>query len=52
MIGVPLSFKNEKDTVTSIGRNRQIGERSSLFKFQGIQNINVDWDLLLMLTYR
>ncbi len=28
------------------------GKRSILFKFQGIQNVNVDWDLFLMLTYR
>lgn len=28
------------------------GKRSFLFEFQGIQNVNVDWDLFLMLTYR
>ena len=30
----------------------ETGKRSFLFNFQGIQNVNVDWDLFLMLTYR
>ncbi|SCB68132.1 Protein of unknown function [Bacillus mycoides] len=35
-----------------IKKSNETGERSSLFNFQGISNVNVDWDLFLMLTYR